>query len=122
MTDILADERARAALEKAGAAHGLVDPDALRLADLADVSIGDDGLVTGASEAIAKLKEGKPYLFKQRTARDMSPQERIVALRKIIADADRAGRGSAPPAAKSAQDMTERERTDWLKQHRAAHR
>ena len=38
---------------------------ALRLADLSEVKIGDDGTVTGLKEALKKLSEAKPYLVKK---------------------------------------------------------
>ncbi len=42
---------------------GIVDLDGLRLADLGGVSLGDDGEILGAEEAIATLRTDKPYLF-----------------------------------------------------------
>jgi hypothetical protein len=42
---------------------GIIDTDAVRLADLSTVSADDDGNVTGAQEAIEALKTAKPYLF-----------------------------------------------------------
>ena len=43
--------------------EGIADLDFVRLADLAGVSIEDDGSVSGAAEAIAALKAAKPILF-----------------------------------------------------------
>lgn len=43
--------------------EGIIDPDAIKLADDSALVVGDDFSVEGASEAIAKLKEAKPYLF-----------------------------------------------------------
>lgn len=37
--------------------------DAYKLADLSDITIGDDGKIEGMADKIAKLKEAKPYLF-----------------------------------------------------------
>jgi len=42
---------------------GIIDTDAVRLADLSTVSADDDGNVSGAAEAIEALKTAKPYLF-----------------------------------------------------------
>ena len=42
---------------------GIVDLDGLRLADLDALSVNDVGEVQGAEEAIAALRERKPYLF-----------------------------------------------------------
>ncbi|WP_294637420.1 phage scaffolding protein [uncultured Aquabacterium sp.] len=44
---------------------GLVDLDALRLADLSKVKLNDKGEVEGADELFKTLKESKPYLFGQ---------------------------------------------------------
>jgi len=71
----LADERARAAEEKATNAlmraaivsaaqrAGAVDPDAvLALVDRSTVKVGDDGQVTGVDEAVKALLDTKQYL------------------------------------------------------------
>ena len=42
---------------------GIVDLDGLRLADFAALSFNEAGEVQGAEEAIATLRERKPYLF-----------------------------------------------------------
>lgn len=53
---------------------GINDPeDAYKLADLNDVSVGDDGTVTGAADAIAKLVEAKPYLLKNERSKPANP-------------------------------------------------
>jgi hypothetical protein len=39
--------------------------DAFRLANLEGVTVADDGSVSGMEDVIAKVKEGKPYLFGQ---------------------------------------------------------
>lgn len=44
---------------------GLVDLDALKLADLSKVKLNDKGDVEGADELFKTLKESKPYLFGQ---------------------------------------------------------
>ena len=43
--------------------EGLVDRDALKLADLSKVELGEDGVLKGADDVIKGLKESKPYLF-----------------------------------------------------------
>lgn len=42
---------------------GLVDADALKLADLSNLAIEKDGTVKGIGEMLAALKKAKPYLF-----------------------------------------------------------
>lgn len=66
-----ADARAKAAtakltlkaVEVMAIQAGIIDTDAVRLADLSSVTADDDGNVTGAAEAIEALKASKPYLF-----------------------------------------------------------
>ncbi len=53
----------KAELKAHAASLGMRDIDDITLADLSAVKIDDDGNVTGAKEAIAALKERKPYLF-----------------------------------------------------------
>lgn len=43
--------------------EGIVDPDGIKLADDSGLVVDDDFNVEGASDAIKKLKEAKPYLF-----------------------------------------------------------
>lgn len=44
---------------------GIADPaDAMKLADLSKVAVGEDGAVSGVAEAIADLVKAKPYLVK----------------------------------------------------------
>jgi hypothetical protein len=43
--------------------EGIIDPDGIKLADDSGLVVGDDFAVEGASDAIKKLKEAKPYLF-----------------------------------------------------------
>jgi hypothetical protein len=42
---------------------GIQDLDAVKLADVSNVTLNDDGTVSGAKEAIEALKADKPYLF-----------------------------------------------------------
>jgi hypothetical protein len=41
----------------------IIDPDAIKMADISGVTIGADGRVHGAAEAIEALRHAKPYLF-----------------------------------------------------------
>ncbi|WP_158285482.1 phage scaffolding protein [Azospirillum sp. TSA6c] len=63
----------RAELKAEAIKAGMVDLDGLKLADLSTVTIGEDGNVTGATELLAKLKEGKPYLFGAPPAHSSQP-------------------------------------------------
>lgn len=67
------DRIIRAELKAEAVKAGMVDLDGLKLADLSSVTIGEDGNVTGATELLAKLKEGKPYLFGAPTAHSSQP-------------------------------------------------
>ena len=53
----------RAELKAVALKAGLVDLDALQLADLSGVKLDDKGEVVGGVEAIEALKKAKPYLF-----------------------------------------------------------
>jgi hypothetical protein len=53
----------RAELKAEAIKAGLVDLDALKLADLSKVTLKDDGTVDGAEALFADLKKAKPYLF-----------------------------------------------------------
>jgi hypothetical protein len=59
-------------LGRAAQKAGLIDPDALALADMSR----DDGTTKTADELIAKLKQDKPHLFKPKMAKDMTESER----------------------------------------------
>jgi len=53
------------AIETAATGLNFQDPaDALTLADLSAVQVGDDGTVTGAAEAVKALAAKRPYLLK----------------------------------------------------------
>ncbi|XRD81792.1 phage scaffolding protein [Dyella halodurans] len=59
-----ADQRIiRAELKAVAIKAGIVDLDGLRLVDLKDVKLNDDGEVEGADALIEGLKKAKPYLF-----------------------------------------------------------
>lgn len=65
-----AEQRAiRAELRALALASGIVDADALALADISAVKFDPEtGDVTGAAEAVAALKTAKPYLFAASTS------------------------------------------------------
>jgi hypothetical protein len=66
------DRLIMAALTAEAAKQGFADPaDAFTLADLAEVSITDDGKVVGADKAVKTLVQDKPYLVGRRTAPDL---------------------------------------------------
>jgi hypothetical protein len=56
-----------AILKNTAAAAGLIDPDLVAIADLSAVGIDDDGVVTGAAEAIEAFRAAKPHLFGQQS-------------------------------------------------------
>jgi hypothetical protein len=61
----LDQERVRGAVIAAAARLGFADPeDAARLADLNDVTIGEDGAVQGIDPALEALAGAKPYLLR----------------------------------------------------------
>ena len=58
---------------------GIVDIDGLALADLSGVKLDEHGNLTGGAESIAKLKEGKPYLFVEKSStssHDKKPEKK----------------------------------------------
>ncbi|MHB8914404.1 MAG: phage scaffolding protein [Thiobacillus sp.] len=63
-----ADQRViRAELKAVAVAHGMIDMDGLKLADLSKVTLDEHGEVVGAEDLMKALKESKPYLFKAGT-------------------------------------------------------
>jgi hypothetical protein len=58
------DRRAiQAELRAEAARRGMVDLDGLKLADLGDVTIDEEGVVHGAATLMTKLRRDKPWLF-----------------------------------------------------------
>ena len=55
----------RSELQLRALQNGIVDIDALRLLDTSAISIGADGAVIGAHEALEQFRSAKPYLFEQ---------------------------------------------------------
>ena len=104
------EERVSAALKAAALRAGIVDVDALALADLAK----DNGTTEAAAEIVAALQKDKPFLF-QRHMRDMTPSEVDQWWRE---HAKRFPNGAPRPApidvSKMAKDMTEAERRKFL--------
>lgn len=95
------DRIIRAELKAAAIQAGIVDPDALKLADLSKVALKEDGSVEGTGAALAELKKAKPYLFgapntsgtdtppartppAPKRAPEMSKEEYAVARKKAI--------------------------------------
>jgi len=89
-----------AELKVAAKDAGLIDLDALKLADLTKVVLKDDGTIEGVDTLFKGLKETKPYLFgaaststakeapkaddqRVKTAKDMTKEEYAAALAKI---------------------------------------
>jgi len=68
------DRIIRAELKAVAVKAGIVDLDALQLADLSKVTLSEDGSVEGADEMIEALKEAKPYLFAGATSSDTNPR------------------------------------------------
>jgi hypothetical protein len=90
---------------------GMIDLDALKLADVTKVTLEDDGTVKGADELMTALKEAKPYLF-GKMAREMSDTEKAIALAELC-------KGPKPepmPIDKTAKEMTPAERAAFLKE------
>ncbi len=86
----------RADLRVAAKDAGMVDLDGLKLLDTATLKLGDDGSVQNAAEALAALKQAKPWAFGQ--ASTSSP-----------AQAPKADAGKA----KLFKDMTPEEQAAW---------
>ena len=72
----------RSELQLRALQHGILDLDGLRLLDTRAITIGSDGAVVGAEEALTVFRASKPYLFNQgntvarpmtTTARENSP-------------------------------------------------
>ena len=60
----VSDRRAvQAELRAEALRRGMVDLDGLKLADLEDVTVDEDGMVHGAQALMAKLRRDKPWLF-----------------------------------------------------------
>jgi hypothetical protein len=62
-TSVFKDRTRDAELRAAALGAGLVDLDLLPLIDKTGITVGDDGTVSGITEAIAKFKEKKPTYF-----------------------------------------------------------
>ena len=55
----------RSELQLRAVQHGILDLDGLRLLDTRAITIGQDGSVLGAEEALTTFRASKPYLFNQ---------------------------------------------------------
>lgn len=70
----MTDTAIKSAVVSAASKAGFVDPsDAYALVDMADITIDDDGQVTGAEEAVTLLKEQKPHLCKRAAPQVRTP-------------------------------------------------
>jgi hypothetical protein len=90
---------------------GMIDLDALKLADTSKVTLEADGTVKGADELMTALKEAKPYLFGKHV-RDMSLEEQAAALKELK-------RGPKPepmPIDKTAKEMTPAQRAEFIRE------
>ena len=96
-----------AELRSAALKAGMVDLDGLKLADLTSVTLDEHGEVAGADELVARLKQGKPYLFARPSPGSANPEPPPKP-------------GDKTP--KMAKDMTEAERAEFLRQHKARFR
>ena len=63
----------RAEMKALAIKAGIIDIDALALADLSGVKLNDKSEVEGAEGAIDALRKSKPYLFAQTTASTQEP-------------------------------------------------
>ena len=97
----------RAELKAAALKAGMVDLDGLKLADLSQVKLTEDGDVDGADELMETLKKSKPYLFgvktdtsttknppppkspEARNAKDMTDEEYEKSKREMISGSKR---------------------------------
>jgi hypothetical protein len=96
-----------AELRNAALKAGMVDLDGLKLADLSSVALDERHEVSGADELVSRLKEAKPYLFARPSPGSSNPEPPPKP-------------GDKTP--KMAKDMTEAERTEFLRQHKARFR
>ncbi len=78
--NIAVTKEAKLALTEAGAK--VSTNRLIKLLDLADVEIDDNGTVQGLSDAIAELKEESPEFFKSDDDDDEKPQPKRAAVRK----------------------------------------
>lgn len=80
------DRIIRAELKAEALKAGLVDADALKLADLSQVGLDDNGAVVGAAELLQALKLSKPYLFgSAATTSQISPPPGKIAVKQFNA-------------------------------------
>jgi len=110
MTEATNERVIRARLEVAAQKAGIIDLDALALADMSKVTLEANGEVKGAEELMIALKEAKPYLFQQKKAKDMTPAEREAWWK------EHKRRPKLEPLStdKKARDMSEDERRKFL--------
>lgn len=94
----------RAELKVEAVRAGIVDLDGLRLLEIADARVGENGEVENAAEMVAQLRRAKPWLFSAGSSSSAASAPRAQPLRQ-----------------KSATEMTDDEyraaRAALLKQH-----
>lgn len=64
------------ALENEAIKQGIVDPEAVKLADMSLIKTDKDYQIEGVKEAIEKLKKEKPYLFEKKEGAAPPPAEK----------------------------------------------
>jgi len=91
-------------IESAALSAGIIDVDALKLADHSLVTTNAAGQVEGIEKMLAQLKRSKPHLFKKHF-RHMTAEERRDGLAALRV----AGSRRPPAPSKHARDMTDTE-------------
>lgn len=76
--------RKDAAIRSAAISSGLVDMDCLALLNQKDISVDDDGNISGIEKAFSELKEKKPFLFSVRD-RDNKSTAKLAAAPRVRA-------------------------------------
>jgi hypothetical protein len=112
----MSDDQKTAALKAAALRAGMIDLDALALADTGKVTLGAYGSVIGADEVVAQLKHDKPHLFMKKM-KEMTPAEQATWWDEHKKKFPDGGPKPEPmDLTKHARDMTEREREAFVKE------
>ncbi len=99
--DIAVNKEAKLALVEAGAKVSTTR--LIKLLDLADVDLDDNGNVSGLADAIAELKEESPEFFKSDEDDEVKPQRRAAVKKPGSVDG-----GSKPPVSPKPLSSAER--------------
>jgi hypothetical protein len=94
-------------LQAAAMRAGIVDVEALALADLTR----DDGSLEGAAAVVAELRKTKPFLFRKH-AREMTESEKTATL----AGLRKSPKPEPMPIDKTAREMTASERQAFIRE------